>query len=260
MDGFLSIVRRPQFASITSVVLPDRVDLGDDGLRQLALACPMIQEIDLGQENTTIRATDDQIMQLPGLFQHLSKVGFNMIIVTEQGICRFLKRMGPRLLEIRIRSIVMRGNHLTNAAFISASQHCPNLTGFGYMMAPSLFQTPTTAFRGNHAVVGPTSRGILSLLSGCPKLESLVLVGASKRAARALRRVAETNDIGNNLEYLEWRSFSKHHLDASVEEDHLRSRLEKKIATCQWNRRIAPYLKLHPWKCECGRISGCLCF
>jgi hypothetical protein len=129
MEQFLSLVQRPQFASITSIVLPDQADLGPDGLEQLAQACPLLKDIELGHENTSIKATDKQILSLPRLFPHLPTAGLNMINLTNRGICGFLRRMGPRLLEIKIRSIsLLRSNMLWIYSFVPVVSCFPTLS------------------------------------------------------------------------------------------------------------------------------------
>lgn len=262
MEQFLSLVQRPQFASITSIVLPDQAKLGPDGLEQLAQACPLLKDIELGHENTSIKETDKQILSLPRLFPHLSTVGFNMINVTNRGICGFLRRMGPRLLEIKIRSIsLLRSNMLWNDALQTAAVYCTNLEGFGYMVRPTMYIRE----RNYRPQFDITNTGIIALLTGCKQLKRLVLIGTKNVSFQAFHSVVDegtTTRIGTNLEYLEFRVFCApmDTLRLSVQDDEIRYKLQQNIAVCQWNRTIAPYLKLHPWECTCEQTRGCLCF
>lgn len=48
MTQVLGILRRPQFALLRSLVLPGKIKMGTNGLKSIAKACPVLEELDVG--------------------------------------------------------------------------------------------------------------------------------------------------------------------------------------------------------------------
>jgi hypothetical protein len=198
----------------------------------------------VNDENTSIKATDKQILSPPRLFPHLSTAGFSMINVTNRGICGFLRRMGPVCWKSKFEaSLYFKAICLWNDALETAAAYCTNLVGFGYMVRPSLCILRERNYRPQFDV---TDTGIIALLTGCQQLKRLVLVGTKNVSFQAFHSVVDegtTTRIGTNLEYLEFRVFSapKYTVCLSVQDDEIRYKLQQNIAGCQWNRKIAPY-------------------
>lgn len=236
ISDMLSILNRPQFANLKSLVLPNEVELGVNGLSQIASICPLLEKLDLGHECSDSTVTDQQLQTLPTIFPHLSKIGVRIESATDTGIRKLITTMGERLLEIKIMDYKGEA-FLEDDTLRAIGEHCPNLAKFGYKM---------TGIK----TVPLTEAGVEALVHGCPKLSTLVLLNTKRVGLAVFESLANDEVFGANLSYL-------HLYRMSVNEDNERARrirqaLEKKVETVEW-RHIGPFLKLYHWSCYCGK-------
>ena len=167
MTDLLKLLRRPQFASLTCLVPPFKVQLRKKALEQIAEACPLLEEIDLGCSIwSNMKPSEADIMDATSLFPHLSKIHFNNYRLTDTQIRSFCGVMGSRLREIRIDDAYACDQKLTDATLAAIGRSCPNLELFEYRYTfmPERIANPLT------------EEGIISLLRGCTKLHSLALL------------------------------------------------------------------------------------
>jgi hypothetical protein len=164
MTQLLKLLACPPFASLKTLVPPDRVRMRAKALKQIAKACPLLESIDLGYSLWSIMKIEDKdLMSLPLLFPHLKHIQLCTAKVSNSGIAAFCERMGDRLLSIRIDesyySDYMRLSNHTLASVIT--RHCRNLERFDVTVCPNS---------------NISEKGIIALLNGCRKLNQLSLI------------------------------------------------------------------------------------
>uniref|UniRef100_A0A7S3L5H5 F-box domain-containing protein n=1 Tax=Amphora coffeiformis TaxID=265554 RepID=A0A7S3L5H5_9STRA len=169
MTDLLQLLGRPQFASLKFLSPPNKVQFRKKALCQIAGACPLLEEIDLGCNiQSSMKPTGPDILEAVSLFPHLSKIRFNNDRVMDYDIQSFCVLMGSRLREIRIDDATTfdDDHQLSDGTLETLGRSCPNLVLFQYCYRKFSISAPNPL----------TAKGIISLLKGCTKLHSLGLV------------------------------------------------------------------------------------
>jgi hypothetical protein len=186
MDHLSALLERPQFTFLKSLVPPDKVRFRKQALEKIAESCPLLEDIDIGYSLwSSMHADDNALMETPSLFPHLKKIRFELNDnVTRNGVWHFLKNMADRLVDLRIRATLNHQSADTDAwVFRDAdlqeiSRLCPNLEHFSYM-------DQHTDRKVLH------KEGVISLVRGCPKLKSIVLINTDSVQIEAFECIAE---------------------------------------------------------------------
>jgi hypothetical protein len=185
MTQLLKLLACPQFASVKTLVPPDKVRMRAKALEQIAKACPLLESIDLGYSIWSIMKIENKdLMSLPSLFPHLKHIQLCTAKVSDSGIAAFCERMGDRLLSIRIDELFyseyMRLSNHTLASVIA--RHCRNLERFDFT---------------DHPNSNISEKGIIALLNDCRKLNQLSLILRNTDTIRvaAFQHIAETKCV-----------------------------------------------------------------
>jgi hypothetical protein len=188
----LALLERPQFASLKTLVPPDKVRLRKQALKQISESCPLLEDIDIGYSLwSSMHADDNALMEIPSLFPHLKKIRFEIKEkVTRNGLWRFLETMADRLVDLRIYALNPQWRMDTGAwAFLSdadlqeISRHCQNLEHFRYEQYHNFL----------------SKEGVIALVRGCPKLKSIVLLNTDSVQIEAFEYIAEHASNLQNL-------------------------------------------------------------
>jgi hypothetical protein len=178
MDHLLALLERPQFASLKTLVPPDKVRLRKQALKQISESCPLLEDIDIGYSLfSSMHADDNALMVIPSLFPHLRKIRFGLERVRRNGLWRFLETMADRLVDLRINTAATWV--LSDADLQEISRHCQNLEHFSYHQCD--------CYLGGII----SKEGVIALVRGCPKLKSVVLVNMGSVQSEAFEYIAE---------------------------------------------------------------------
>lgn len=196
MTQLLNLLNRPQFALLKSLSLPNTVRVSKNFIEKLAKACPMLEDIDLGfRLNSTAKPDSTCLFSLPSLFPQLSKIGLNLKKVTAPALEWFCERIGDRLLSLEFKyeytSIGDFPWQVSDKTFRVISRHCTKLKRFGFSC---------NWRRVQGALFRLSSKGVISLLKGCPALKSLTLIDAGFIGLSAFEYIAE--DESTKLNHL----------------------------------------------------------
>jgi hypothetical protein len=194
MDHLLALLERPQFASLKTLVPPDKVRLRKKALEKISESCPLLEDIDIGYSLwSSMHADDNALMVIPSLFPHLRKIRFDLEKVTRKWLFSFLATMADRLVDLRIHTAA--GWVLSDDEFQDISRHCQNLEHFSYQQCDRLG--------------GPLSKeGVIALIRGCPKLKSVVLVNIGSVQIEAFEYIAEhATNLQNLLVVVDSRTY-----------------------------------------------------
>ena len=153
MDDLLELLQRPQFASLKTLIAPDKVQVRVKAPSQIAKCCPLLERIDFGFSPwSKMKLDENALLQLPTLFPHLNAVGFNNYKISDSGLRNFCGVMGDRLLSLRIRDSYNSSWELSDETLIECiSQHCPNLEQFDYHHWPRKI-SPRPTFSDNGVI------------------------------------------------------------------------------------------------------------
>lgn len=152
-----------QFSRLKSLTLPTKIKLGKTGLRQLAKQHPNLEEINL----QGCKAKDADIAQAAKLWPDLSSFGLDMYHVTNDGICQMVSVISHQLTSLQIDGDTTHVEpYLSNVTVETIAKCCPRLQVFSYRLSPFYYDASLDQL---------TERGIIALVTGCPKLKALEL-------------------------------------------------------------------------------------
>jgi hypothetical protein len=216
---FLRVLARPQFSCLKSVVLPRKAYFNSAAPKELAKRCPLLEELDVGwTDNTIAHISDQQLVELPRQFPHLTGISIDMWKATNTGIYSFVEKMADRLLHLCIKGETFVDEpvgYLSDSTLIQIGRVCPNLEGFAYWLSLRAYNVRHDSFSG---------AGVMALFRGCTKLKKLLLVDTRNVGLEAFVLIANTN--GSSLSYLCVEGVPSL---CSANADHVRSRLEEQI-------------------------------
>ena len=103
MTDLLTFLKKPHFSSLKTLVPPHKVQTRKKAFEDIALSCPLLENIDAGYHPFSLMKIDDATMvKVPEIFPHLNSFRFNMYRVTDSGVKNFCLRMGERLVDLGI--------------------------------------------------------------------------------------------------------------------------------------------------------------
>ena len=190
MTSFLKLLSRPQFGNVKHLSLPSKLKLGKTSGKSLANLCPLLETIDIMGS----KAKDADLLDLVEKNTKISTVITDMWNMTSLGIQNLTQNMGERLLDLRIRGDPITQHYLSNAALSTVGSSCPNLKYFSYKVSrilcirydKHLLTTPLhlspqlCSMYYDEGLDRVTGDGILALVEGCRKLETLEIWGAKR--------------------------------------------------------------------------------
>jgi hypothetical protein len=239
MPTFLTVLARPQFSRLKTLVLPCKAQFSKATPELLARRCPWLEELDVGWTgNTVARIADQQLVELPNYFPNLTKISFGMQKVRNMGVYSFVEKMADRLLVLCIKGLVLPidgpTGYLRDCSLIQIARVCPNLEEFTYW----LYVWHRHYFEAHDAF---SETGVMALFRGCTRLKHLFLVDTQNVGLEAFELIANTS--GSSLKYLCVEGVSS--LFGSANADHVRSRLEEHIENVVIARTSKRFVDLH---------------
>jgi hypothetical protein len=221
MTSLIQLLNRPQFSSLKKLVPPLRVRSTQRGFGQIAQACPLLEEIEIGYvPKSKLRISDSELVRLPSLFPHLQKVNFSMFVICNNAVVRFVEAMAGRLVQLHV-SVGgyggRAGNGLSDVTLESIARNCPNLESFHYGRF-SLFSP--------HDSTPITEQGVIDLVRGCSNLKSIALCSSQSIGLGAFEHIASSREA-QHLCHLEVTGNS-----ALMLNQDLRDRLCEKVEEC----------------------------
>jgi len=186
MTDLLKLLRRPQFSSLRTLVPPNKVQNRKKAMEQIAKACPMLEELDLGVHFLSHMKIDDAtLLSIPNLFPHLKSVRFNTYRITNACLKEFCQMMGSRLVDLAIyetTDYVSDANKLSNELLASIGSSCPQLQHF-YVH----FEYQVYGFG--------LEEGLIDLLKNCSQLKSLRLVYCNNLGPEVFQYIVDSSTI-----------------------------------------------------------------
>lgn len=186
MTDLLKLLNRPQFASLRTLAPPDKVQNRKKAMQQIAKACPMLEELDLGLHWLSHMKIDDAtLLSLPTLFPHLKSVRFKAYRITMAGLKQFCQTMGNRLVDLAIdESTDYRSDtcKLSNEVLSSIGSSCPQLQHF--------YLSFEYEFHGRGM-----EKGVIDLLKQCSQLKSLRLNMCKNLGPEVFEYIADSDTI-----------------------------------------------------------------
>jgi len=170
MTQFLKVVKQPQFAWIKKLGFPETVRSRKKAFEEIAKACPLLEEIDVGSSLwSTMKIDQETFLSLPVLFPRLNAIRLSLYYVTDFGIGEFCRIMGDRLVRLGINEAYGDNNSLSNDFLAPIGNSCPNLESFAFHFVRGLNCPPALP-------IGRFSdAAIIRFLESCPKLKTLSL-------------------------------------------------------------------------------------
>jgi hypothetical protein len=165
-----------QFASLKSLTIPYKTKLGANTFREIAKACPHLESIDIGFTfRSGINPKDHDLMEAVERFPNLNSISVDMWYATSVGVASMARAMGGQLFHLKISDSSITRRYLSDEAMRAIGSSCKNLKSFAfelvyyqkYYQVSMLFDCLTDA-------------GIIALVDGCRRLETLSLSDARK--------------------------------------------------------------------------------
>ena len=181
MTQFLKVVKQPQFAFIQKLGFPESVRSRKKAFEEIAKACPLLEEIDVGSSWwSTMKIDQETFLSLPVLFPRLNAIRLSLYHVSDFGIAEFCRIMGDRLVRLGINEAYGDNNSLSNDFLAPIGNSCPNLESFAFHFVRGLNCPPTLP-------IGRFSdAAIIQFLESCPKLKNLSLLSLRRKCERKL--------------------------------------------------------------------------
>lgn len=182
MTDLLKLLNRPQFASLRTLCPPNKVQNRKKALEQVAKACPLLEEIDLGLGIWSHMKIDDAALRsLPQLFPFLKAVRFNTYRVSLAGLKDFCRAMGENLVDLAVYESYDKPL-LSNEVLAFIGETCPRLerfyVNFDYMS------------RG-HGL----GQGMIDLLQNCSNLKCLRIFTCDNMDGTVFEYIINSNSI-----------------------------------------------------------------
>ena len=188
MSGLVKLLKEPQFASLKALAMPNKVKLGQSGVKQMAKALPHLEMLDL----TNTKAKDKDLLDVIEHFPSLHSLRIDTWNATSFGIAQAVRAIGGHLLELRIKADI--GRFGTYGMEVIASS-CPNLGYFAYKNNHYYYSDSDHQYF-SQAVTGDD---IVTLVRSCRRLETLELINSSRHVKQhSFVQIAEL--VANDLE------------------------------------------------------------
>jgi hypothetical protein len=195
MTSLIQLLNRPQFAAVKKLVPPLKVRNTVRGLRLIAEACPLLEEIEIGYDpKSKMGIRKSELLQLPSLFPHLAKVNFSMNFLSNDAVVRFAETMAGRLVQLHISGVYQ----ISDSTLESIVHHCPYLESFHHIIYQSLHIRAFSSHASNQYI---TEQGVIALVRGCPNLKSIALHSSRMVGLGAFEHIASP-DAAHNLCHL----------------------------------------------------------
>jgi len=182
MTDLLKLLNRPQFASLRTLAPPNKVQNRKKALEQVAKACPLLEEIDLGLGTWTHMKIDDAALRsLPPLFPHLKAVRFNTYRVSSAGLTDWCRAMGTNLVDLAVYESYDK-QLLSNEVLASIGKSCPKLEHF--------------YINFDYKTCGDgVGKGVIDLLENCSNVKSLRLFNCNNMDQEVYEYIINSNTI-----------------------------------------------------------------